>query len=379
MSLGAAAGASRARAPDASSLRATCDALAVALRARAAGPAPSDDERAVLKGEIVALIRAAGEAARAATALDAEARGLAALWKALPREPESPGDAGGLTAAPAVGDRSTDACAHAISASADGDGGGAPRPVPNVSVEPRPNAPSDRAPEALSGLGSNAPDGPTRAGAPRRPRRTSRADHLGASTYAARGWTAYAAGDYAASEAAYAQAAALAPDDSEAAALHGWALAALGRDDDALLAAHRVLTTAPPPPAGAAALARVALGRVCLHKGITGEALEHLARVTRDDADRRATLYATFHLGVAYGRRGMHDSAVTFLRRALALGPNLVEAYYELGRAHWQAGAPEAAHEAWRAGAGAGKFSPWAARCEELRLHLAGGGALPAA
>jgi tetratricopeptide (TPR) repeat protein len=208
-------------------------------------------------------------------------------------------------------------------------------------------------------------------------RRTTRADHLGASTFGAKGWTAFAAGDYAAAEAAYAQALALAPGDYEAAALYSWALAALGRDDDALLAAQRVLAAT--PPAGPAALARVTLGRVCLRKGITGEGFEHLTRVTRDDADRRATLYATLHLGQAYTERGMYDDAVAFLRRALALGPNLVEAHYALGRAHWLAGAAAAADEAWRAGAASGKFSPWAARCEEIRRHMQGGGDLPAA
>lgn len=295
-------------------------ALDAGLRARAAGAPVDAAERAVLKGEIVALIRAAGARARAYAALEADAKALAALWKALPTM-DSP------DAAP-------------------------------------PPGPADATPGGSGRTAGHAP------------RRTTRADHLGASTYGAKGWSAYAAGDFAAAELAYAQAIALAPDDPEATALHGWALVALGRDDDALLAAQRVLTAA--PPAGAAALARVALGRVCLRKGITGEGFEHLTRVTRDDSDRRATLYATLHLGVAYAERGMYDDAVTFLRRALALGPNLVEAYYALGRAHWLAGAPDAAHEAWRAGAASGKFSPWAARCDEIRRQVEQGGALPA-
>ncbi len=293
-------------------LRARCGRLAASLRARAAGAPVSEDERAALKGDIVALIRAAAAPARAYAALEADAKALAALWKALP----------------------------------------AAAPPPAAAAPPAPN---DGAPPA---------------------RRTTRADHLGAATYAAKGWSAYAAGDFAAAEAAYARALALAPGDAEAAALQGWALAALGRDDDALLAAQQVLTAAPPP--GAAALARVTLGRVCLRKGITGEGLEHLARAARDDADRRATLYATFHLGVAYAERGMYDDAVAFLRRAVALGPNLVEAQYALGRAHWRAGARDAADEAWRAGAASGKFSPWAARCDEIRQLMLRGGERPA-
>jgi tetratricopeptide (TPR) repeat protein len=293
-------------------LRARCDALADGLRARAGGAPVDEAERQALKNSIVALIRLAAARARAYAELEADAKALAALWKALPA---------GAAAAPAPA----------------------------------------------------AGAAPTAAG----PRRTTRADHLGASTYGAKGWSAYAAGDFAAAEAAYAHALALAPGDAEAAALRGWALAALGRDDDALLAAQRVLTAAA-PPAAAAALARVTLGRVCLSKGITGEGLEHLARVARDDADRRATLYATFHLGAAYAERGMYDDAVAFLRRAVALGPNLVEAHYALGRAHWLAGDEGAAYEAWRAGAASGKFSPWAARCEEVADHMRRGGALPA-
>jgi tetratricopeptide (TPR) repeat protein len=303
-------------------LRARCDALAAGLRARSADRPVAAAERAELKASIVALIRTAAARARAYAALETDAKALAALWKALPES------------GPAVPPRT---------APAGRDGACAPR---------------------LTADGEPA-------------RRTTRADHLGASTFGAKGWTAFAAGDYAAAEAAYAQALALAPGDYEAAALHGWALAASGRDDDALLAAQRVLAAT--PPAGPAALARVTLGRVCLRKGITGEGFEHLTRVTRDDADRRATLYATLHLGQAYTERGMYDDAVAFLRRALALGPNLVEAHYALGRAHWLAGAPDAADEAWRAGAASGKFSPWAARCEEIRQHMQGGGDLPAA
>jgi tetratricopeptide (TPR) repeat protein len=303
-------------------LRARCDALAAGLRARSADEAVAASDRAELKASIVALIRTAAARARAYAALETDAKALAALWKALP-EPAPPPP------------RDPDPAAAATSTT--------------------PAAPADGAPA----------------------RRTTRADHLGASTFGAKGWTAFAAGDYAAAEAAYAQALALAPGDYEAAALHGWALASLGRDDDALLAAQRVLAAT--PPAGPAALARVTLGRVCLRKGITGEGFEHLTRVTRDDADRRATLYATLHLGQAYTERGMYDDAVAFLRRALALGPNLVEAHYALGRAHWLAGAPDAADEAWRAGAASGKFSPWAARCDEIREHMQGGGDLPAA
>ena len=31
----------------------------------------------------------------------------------------------------------------------------------------------------------------------------------------------------------------------------------------------------------------------------------------------------------------MYEDAQTFFQKTLALGPNLIEAYYELGRAYW--------------------------------------------
>ncbi len=191
---------------------------------------------------------------------------------------------------------------------------------------------------------------------------SARSDHLGASTFLAKGWSAFAAADFATAEAAFDRALALAPDELEAVALVAWARAARGAADDALLAAQRVLVAN--ARGAAASLARVAVGRVCLTKQIVGEAIEHLSRVVRDGDDRRATLYATFYLGVAYQRREMYDDSAAFLRRALALGPNLVEARYELGCTLWRAGAREAACVEWRIGA-SGTFSPWAARCRE--------------
>lgn len=202
---------------------------------------------------------------------------------------------------------------------------------------------------------------------------TVRVDHLGASTFVAKGWSHLAAGDGHAAERELRQALALAPGESEAAALLAWALLAQDRVDDAFLAAQQALAAHPD-----SALARVGVGHACLRRGIFGEAIEHLARAVRDGTDRKATLYGTFYLGVVYLRREMYDDAVAFFRRALALGPNLVEAHYETGRAHWFAGDAAAADEAWRAGAEAGKFSAWGARCERVREVVRRGGVPPA-
>ena len=83
------------------------------------------------------------------------------------------------------------------------------------------------------------------------------------------------------------------------------------------------------------ALARINVGYICLKKGIFGEAIEHLSRAIRLDNDKKATLYAHFYLGLVYLERDMFEDAQTFFQKTLALGPNLIEAYYELGRAYW--------------------------------------------
>jgi tetratricopeptide (TPR) repeat protein len=99
--------------------------------------------------------------------------------------------------------------------------------------------------------------------------------------------------------------------------------------------------------------------------------------VIRLDGDRKATLYAHFYLGLVYLEREMYEDAEGFFRRTLALGPNLIEAYYEQGRAQWFGGDPVKAQETWRAGFAANKFSPWGKRCAEVLEIVAGGGAPP--
>ena len=101
-------------------------------------------------------------------------------------------------------------------------------------------------------------------------------------------------------------------------------------------------------------------------------------RAARDETDRKAALYATFYLGLVYQRREMFDDAVTFFQRALSLGPNLVEARYELGRSLWFGGDRAAAAEAWRAGAASGKFNAWAKRCGAVCTAVEQGGEPPA-
>ena len=199
-----------------------------------------------------------------------------------------------------------------------------------------------------------------------------RVDHIGASTYTERGWSSISLGDYEGAEQALTRALELSPGDPHTESLLGWAEMLQDKLDEALVRFQRVLTREP-----GNALARVNLGYICLKKRIFGEAIEHLSKAIRLDNDRKATLYAHFYLGLVYMQRELYEDAESFFRRTIALGPNLIEAYYELGRALWFAGRRDAACEAWRAGARANKFNPWGKRCAEMVGHVEGGGEPP--
>ena len=212
------------------------------------------------------------------------------------------------------------------------------------------------------------PDGPsTPVASPAIP--SGRSARLNASTHIERGWNLISRGEHAEAEEELQKALKLVPDDTQAASLLGWAQMLQGKYDDALHHFHAVLQREPTH-----AIARVNVGYICLKKSIFGEAIEHLTRAIRDSGDRKATLYANFYLGLLYSSREMYTDAESFLGRALALGPNLIEAYFELGRARWFAGNHDGARQAWRDGAVAGKFSPWGERCAAMLKDVDGGG-----
>ncbi len=139
--------------------------------------------------------------------------------------------------------------------------------------------------------------------------------------------------------------------------------------DQALMMFQKVLIREPHN-----ALARINVGYICLRKGIFGEAIEHLSRAIRLDNDKKATLYAHFYLGLVYLERDMFEDAQTFFQKTLALGPNLIEAHYELGRAYWFNGQRSEATEAWKAGVVTNKFNPWGKRCAEVLESVGRGG-----
>jgi len=198
------------------------------------------------------------------------------------------------------------------------------------------------------------------------------ADHIGASTFIEKGWSRLSLGDYEGAETALLKAISLSPGDPQSEALLGWAQMLQEKYDDALMNFQKVLMREP-----ANALARINVGYICLKKKIFGEAIEHLSKAIRLDNDRKATLYAHFYLGLVYLEREMYEDAQNFFNKTLVLGPNLIEAYYELGRAHWFNDEQDAARTTWQRGFATNKFNPWGKKCAETLKLVESGGELP--
>ena len=195
------------------------------------------------------------------------------------------------------------------------------------------------------------------------------ADHIGASTFIEKGWSRLSLGDYEAAETALKKAIELSPNDPQSEALLGWAQMLQEKYDDALLWFQKVLTRDPQN-----SLARINVGFICLKKKIFGEAIEHLSRAIRLDNDKKATLYAHFYLGLVYLERDMFEDAQTFFQKTIALGPNLIEAYYELGKAFWFNGQQDEGMKTWKDGFAANKFNPWGKKCAEALKTVEEGG-----
>lgn len=198
------------------------------------------------------------------------------------------------------------------------------------------------------------------------------ADHLGASTFIEKGWSLIALGDYPGAAEALGRALSLAPGDAQAESLLGWAQMLMQDYDSALASFGKVLEQDPTNT-----VARINLGFVCFKRGSFPEAIEHLSKAIRLANDKKATLYAHFYLGLVYRERAMHEEAESFFKKTLELGPNLIEAYYELGRTQWDAGRRAEAQATWEAGFSANKFSPWGKRCREMLELVAKGGGPP--
>jgi tetratricopeptide (TPR) repeat protein len=198
------------------------------------------------------------------------------------------------------------------------------------------------------------------------------ADHIGASTFIEKGWSLISLGDYDGAIRSLTKALSLSPGDVQAESLLGWAQMLREDYDDALGTFQRVLTKEP-----ANSLARINVGYICLKKRLFGEAVEHLSKAIRMANDKKATLYANYYLGLVYLQREMYEDAENFFRKTLELGPNLIEAYYELGRSQWFAGDHDGAQGTWQAGFAANKFNPWGKKCGEVLAAVSAGGAPP--
>lgn len=195
-------------------------------------------------------------------------------------------------------------------------------------------------------------------------------DELNASTFVERGWSRIATGDFVGAEQALEQALGLNPGDVHAETLLGWAQMSQGKFDSAMTLFEQVLVRVPDY-----ALAHLNVGYVHLRRRRFDDALEHLSRAIALDSDRKATLYAHYYLGLVHFELQHYDDSITALLRAIELGPNLIEARFELGRVFWFADRSDDAIAAWRKGAEVNKFNPWSARCRDMLATIADGGA----
>jgi tetratricopeptide (TPR) repeat protein len=196
--------------------------------------------------------------------------------------------------------------------------------------------------------------------APAPPARSARVDHLGSSTYSERAWSAIAGRRYDDAVRDAERALDLAPGDPRATTLLGWARAAAGAGEEAVGILEGVLASDPDRP-----LAGAALGLALLRAGRPAEAAARLERLVAATSDRTALLYGHHFLGMALLESGRHPEAREAFARALDLGPGLVEAYWHVGRSYYLDGDLQGAADAWRRGAEANRFDPWAERCEE--------------
>ena len=226
--------------------------------------------------------------------------------------------------------------------------------------------------ERIRGLVERYKALPAPAAAPRG--QTVVSDHIGSSTYVERGWSALAQGDAKRAAKELERALELAPDDPHAESLLGWAQMLREQYDDALMTYYKVLMKDPNNP-----LARVNLGYICLKKGIFGEAIEHLSKAIRQESDRKAQMYAHLYMGLVYLEREMYEDARGFFRRTLELAPNMLEAWWETGRAFYLEGRAEEAKDAWRTGFETNRFNLWGERCGRALGQLEAGEPVSAA
>ncbi len=327
-----------------SPLRAQVDDLARALSA----VTPADEQGILLKQRIFILHRTVEQHAQLIETLQGDVRSLVDGWKSRF------GAGGGSSLTP-------------LSSAA----------IPAQAIPPRldpASAPPPLAAAATTAGAAGIPDGAIAVARPLagvavqgQPRVI---DELNASTFVERGWSRIATGDYVGAEEALDKALTLNPGDAHAETLLGWAQMSQGKFDSAMALFQHVLDRAPDH-----ALAHINVGYVLLRRRHFDTALEHLTRAITLDSDRKATLYAHYYLGLVHFEERRYAESIGALLRAIELGPNLIEARFELGRVLWFADRTDDAIAAWRKGADLNKFNPWSARCRDMLATIAEGGA----
>ena len=336
-----------------SPLRAQVDDLARELAAEEAG----SDNGVVLKQRIFLLHRAVEQHAQLLEQLQGEVRRLVDAWKGqfsanatssltpLGTPTISPQPRPAAPPAPSA-DPARSAPAHATTTTA---------AVAELTVADEHHAHGD----VVKGAGAHPAAGQPRV-----------IDELNASTFVERGWSRIATGDYVGAEQALEKALALNPGDAHAETLLGWAQMSQGKFDSAMALFEQVLDRVPDH-----ALAHINVGYVYLRRRKYDTAMQHLTRAIELDSDRKATLYAHYYLGLVHFELQQYAESIGSLLRAIELGPNLIEARFELGRVFWFADRTDDAIAAWRKGAEVNKFNPWSARCRDMLATIADGGA----
>lgn len=332
-----------------SHLRAQVDDLAREL----ADGANGGDQGVLLKQRIFLLHRLVEQHVQVIESLQGDVRRLVDGWKGRfatngAGAPATPTSATPVVAASGAAVRAQSGdMAPVVSPPAAGTGGA-------VAVQPSLPTPVDIRP------GPSAPV----AGQPRV------IDELNASTFVEKGWGRIATGDFVGAEAALDKALALNPGDPNAETLRGWAQMGQGKLDTAMAIFEQVLERVPDH-----ALALVNVGCIYLRRGEHARAMEHLTTAIAFDSDRKAMLYAYYYMGLVQFGQEEYAQAIGALLRAIELGPNMIEARFELGRVYWFADRTDDAIATWRRGAELNKFNPWSARCRDLLLTIADGGA----
>jgi tetratricopeptide (TPR) repeat protein len=356
-------------------LRALVDELARELAADDHG----GEHEAVLKQRIFLLHRAVQQHTELIETLRGDVRSLVDTWKEKfargseaprPRPPRVTSEMPTLTAtldaprARGTAVRAADSAAPAPELVVDIPAR-MPEPVIAINI-------AEPTPQPLAAVGSRTPSASsTPAGASTPIRGQPRViDELNASTFVERGWSRIATGDFAGAQEALERALSLHPGDAHAETLLAWALRAQGKLDSSMALLQQVLDRAPD-----FALAHVNMGFVHLRRRHFVDATEHLTRAVALDSDRKATLYAHYYLGLVYFEQEQFAEAIGELLRAIELGPNLIEARFDLGRVLWFAERTDDAMAAWRKGAEVNKFNPWSARCRDMLTTIADGGA----